>query len=456
VSRTPPALAMEENILDRFGADFRLAGVAGEQRFAKLTYLCLTSRLLEWGRPTSRPVSMIGKGTTSTGKSHTLGTVLRFFPASAYLNLGSMSKRYLMYMEESLSHRFLVIPEWASIANDPDIVPALRTLLSEGRLIHGTVSADGRQEARRIEKEGPTGLLMTTTAAAVDSELETRCLTDFTDDTPEQTRRVYEVLAELENNDTDPVRWELWRELQEWLAGHGERRVQIPYVVALAHLFPNDATRLRRDFVSMLSLIRSHAILHQATREKDDRGRIVATIADYEHVSELVGPLIAQGADAAVSAAIRDTVDTVRWLLQDKGSEFVTVKAITEALFVGRSAAYDRIKRALYHGYLVDLASTNERGKKIAIGAALPDERLYLPTGDDIVRLVSYTRTGPADPAATANVDGSSGRPGRPIVFGDDGYLELLDRAVKNGHLLEHERRQRRLLHFTARRAPTA
>ena len=41
------------------------------------------------------------------------------------------------------------------------------------------------------------------------------------------------------------------------------------------------AVRLRRDFSVVLSLIKAHAILHQATRERDADGRIVATLADY-------------------------------------------------------------------------------------------------------------------------------------------------------------------------------
>lgn len=491
-----PALATEPNILDLFAADLRLAGVAGEQRFAKLTYLSLTSRLLEWGKPTSRPVSLIGKGTSSTGKSHTQRTVLRFFPESAYFDMGSMSKRYLLYSEEPLSHRFLVIPEWAVIANDEELVATLRILLSEGRLVHGTVSADGKPKAHRIEKPGPTGLLMTTTAAAVDSELETRCLADFTDDTPEQTRRVFEVLAELEENDEDLVDWARWHDLQEWLAADGEWRVHIPFAAALAQSFPIVATRLRRDFVSTLCLVRAHAILHQGTRERDPRGRIVATIDDYERVRDLVGALIAEAADAGVSPAMRETVETVRALLE--GREHVSMKAITDALSVGRSAAYDRVNRALFRGYLANVASKNEQARKIAIGGALPGEELFLPSGEDLVRLSSGTPTGQDFGSTIVDSDGSSGSPGcpadpldevdddeierlehlvlgtlaeafgpdgeasEPVVFegaptaGAPGFLEFLDRALAGGLITDRERRERRLVHFRIRGAEAA
>ena len=94
-----------------------------------------------------------------------------------------MSRRFLFYDEESLAHRFLIVPEWATIAADEELVAMLRVLLSEGRIVHGTVDVDGRtRSARRIEKDGPMGLIVTTTATAVDPEMETRCLSLLTDD----------------------------------------------------------------------------------------------------------------------------------------------------------------------------------------------------------------------------------------------------------------------------------
>lgn len=38
-----------------------------------------------------------------------------------------------------------------------------------------------------------------------------------------------------------------------------------------------------------------------------------------------------------------------------------------------------------------------------------------------------------------------------PPIVGDDGFLELLDRALEGGHITDRERRERRLLHFTLR-----
>src|SRR5262245_56415355 len=102
-----PELAFDPDILGRFRKDLRSDGVAGEERLASLIYLAITSRVLPWGNPIERPVSVFAKGTTATGKSHTTRRVLRFFPdeGEVYIDLGSMSRRFLFYDERSYEHR---------------------------------------------------------------------------------------------------------------------------------------------------------------------------------------------------------------------------------------------------------------------------------------------------------------------------------------------------------------
>ncbi len=41
-------------------------------------------------------------------------------------------------------------------------------------------------------------------------------------------------------------------------------------------MVPPIAVRLRRDFRQILNLIRAHALLCQAQRQRDDKGRIVS------------------------------------------------------------------------------------------------------------------------------------------------------------------------------------
>jgi hypothetical protein len=74
------------------------------------------------------------------------------------------------------------------------------------------------------------------------------------------------------------------------------------------------------------------------------------------------------------------------------------------------------------------------------------------------VRWVRAVRAKTASQAAPNSPN--SPNPNHPkapiIVVGDDGYLELLDRAHRNGHVTDRERRERRRLHFTIRGAGAA
>jgi hypothetical protein len=453
-----PALALEEDILGHFRVDLRRAGVAGEERLAQLVYLALTSRVLPWGRSTERPVSVLAKGTTSTGKSLTTQTVLRFLPHEAYVDLGSMSRRFLFYDEETYSHRFLIVPEWASIAEDDELVALLRTLLSEGRIMHGTVEGEGKRSARRIEKEGPTGLIVTTTEGFVDAEMETRCLSLTTDDTPEQTRRVFAVFADQEE-ELAAVDFAPWHELQSWIGAHGETRVLIPFVRALSELMPAGATRLRRDFVSLLCLVRAHAILYQAQRERDPSGRIISTVeGDYGPVRTLVGELIAEGVEASVPARTRETVEAVRDLTA--GTIHPSPKSISDHLGIGRSATYDRIRDALRRGFLVNEADRTERGYKLTLGAELPaSETDFLPAPEDLVRPRPDQPSGQTSGSTVRPSAPSSGRPVRPAdpqddaLLGDEMYPLLLAEAGNAGQITEGEFEELLDLHKLVERA---
>ena len=78
------------------------------------------------------------------------------------------------------------------------------------------------------------------------------------------------------------------------------------------------AVRMRRDFDKILTLIRTHAMLHQGNRESID-GNIVATLEDYAAVFESVSDLISEGIVA------RSTRRFVRLLRQSRNCKELAV-----------------------------------------------------------------------------------------------------------------------------------
>ena len=399
-------LAKASNILERFAAELAKSGVAGESRIAKLLYLAVTSRLLE------KPVSIALKGPSSGGKSHVVERVLSFVPESAYYALTAMSERTLAYSEEPIKHRFLVIYEAAGMSGE-FATYLIRSLLSEGRVRYETVEKTSEgMKPRLIEREGPTGLIVTTTAVKLHPENETRLLSLTVTDTQDQTRAVMAALA-VEASEAAP-NLEPWHALQVWLES-AEHRVFIPYAKILADLIPPVAVRLRRDFGALLNLIRAHALLHQASRDRDAQGRIVATIEDYAAVRELVADLVSEGIEVTVPKTVRETIETVKRLREDSKGEPVTVTDLARELRLDRSAVSRRVRNAKDRGYLRDLEDNPRKPSRLVLGDDLPDDLQILPKVED-VRAGMQKRA-----AGSARLDGAQ-EPHRNGQYSKDAY----------------------------------
>jgi hypothetical protein len=411
-------LAKAPNILERFAAELAQSGVAGEVRIAKLLYIAVTSRLLQ------RPVSIALKGPSSGGKSHVVERVLSFVPESAYYALTAMSERTLAYSEEPIKHRFLVIYEAAGMSGE-FATYLMRSLLSEGRVRYETVEQTSEgMKPRLIEREGPTGLIVTTTAVKLHPENETRLLSLTVTDTQEQTRAVMAALAEEAGEAVPDLA--TWHALQGWLES-AEHRVFIPYAKILADLIPPVAVRLRRDFGALLSLIRAHAVLHQASRHRDAEGRIVATIEeDYAAVRELVADLVSEGIEATVPETVRETVEAVRRLRGESSDESVTVTDLARELRLDRSAVSRRVRNAKDRGYLRDLEENLRKPSRLVLGDDLPDDVQILPKPEDVRASMQERASGNARP------DGAR-EPHRNGQYSEDAYKACSRARVQEG-----------------------
>jgi hypothetical protein len=366
-------LAREPQILDRFAVELSRIGVVGERRAAKLIFLAVTSRLL------GRPVSVAIKGPSSGGKSFVVESTLRFFPPDAFYALTAMSDRALAYSNEPLKHRHLVLYEASGMASD-FATYLIRSLLSEGRLRYETVekTKEGLMP-RLIEREGPTGLIVTTTSLRLHPENETRMLSLTITDSREQTSAVFRA---QENNRVE-VDLTQWHALQTWLAT-GPNGVVIPFAERLAELVPPVAVRLRRDFKTVLMLVRAHALLHQASRRKNERGRVIAEIEDYTVVRELIADLVAVGVEATVKPEVREVAKTVAALLKG-GKDEVRQAELKLALKLDKSVISRRVADALDGGFLRNLEDRKGRPARLVLGDALPRNLEVLPTPEQLV-----------------------------------------------------------------------
>lgn len=361
------------DLLDRVAGAIQAGGYAGDVGPAMLAYIALTSRLLE------RPCNLAFVAPSAAGKNYAVDAACALMPESAYHLERAGSARALIYSGEDFEHRTVIVGEADSIPDDGPAASAVRSLATDNEMIYDVVERDeesGRHCTRRVEKPGPTGLL-TTSTRRLREQLSTRMLTVSISDTPAHVREVMLAHAQSVNGIRPDVDVAPFQALQRWLELAGERRVSIPFSNALAQSVPADLVRMNRDFRQLLTMIQAVALLHQCQRQRDQQGRIVATMEDYRMVRERLLDVFTAAATDGITSSVRETVEAVRVLCD--GQQPVMVKEVGDYLKLPKNTMLYRIRAARAGGYIVNQETRKGQPAKLVPGDPLPEERPALP-----------------------------------------------------------------------------
>ena len=145
----------------------------------------------------------------------------------------------------------------------------------------------------------------------------------------------------------------------------------------------------------LLTLIEAHALLNRERRDRDEQGRIVATLVDYAIVRELVADVFAEGVEGTVKPETRETVAAVKTLLKAPDKEDASLAEIK------------RVADARLSGYLIDHETRKGRPARIALGDPMPTEIEILPSPDRLADCctVAALREGIEAPSPPADCD---------------------------------------------------
>jgi hypothetical protein len=344
-----------------------------------LVYLGITSRVLE------RPMNEGIIAPSAAGKNHAVDIALPLFPSEAFLVIDAASPRSLIYSTEDLRHRVVIFSEADSIPKDDSTAAsALRTLATKQELAYDVTEKDesGKFVTRRIVREGPTGLI-TTSTRAFDEQWSTRMLQFGVDDTEERTRRVMAAHASAVNGFRPKPDYSSFVALQTWLALAGDHEVTVPFGHALVKLIPASLIRMRRDFRQLLTAIQSVALLHQRQRDRDEIGRVIATLEDYQIARELLLDAFTQTATGGVSREIREVVHAVAELAGSQKTP-VTKKQVADLIRLSPAGAWYRLGKAIDLGYIINQETRTRQPSKLVIGDPLPEEKPALPTVEEV------------------------------------------------------------------------
>jgi len=293
-------LLRDPRLVERILEDFAACGVVGEETNKLLGYLAAVSRKLE------EPLAVIVQSSSSAGKSWLMEAVLALVPEEERVKYSAMTGQSLFYMGETdLSHKILAIVEEAGAER---ATYALKLLQSEGELTIASTGKDpatGRMVTQEYRVCGPVMIFLTTTAVQVDEELLNRCLVLTVDEEREQTRAIHRLQRERQTLAGLLAR----QERTDILALHRNAQRLIrpllvvnPYAPRLTFL--DDRTRMRRDHMKYLTLIRAIALLHQHQRQiktVEHRGKVVpyieATLDDIALANRLAHRVLGRSLD---------------------------------------------------------------------------------------------------------------------------------------------------------------
>ena len=250
----------------------------------------------------------------------------------------------------------------------------LRSLCSEGRIVHQTTVEDANsptgRRVERIEREGPIALFITTTSE-LHSENETRMLSWYAGESREQTGAVIANLAaHAAGAVAAPANLDVWHNLQRWI-DLGPDDAIIPFAKEIARAIQPLMVRFRRDVGALFSCIKASALLHQAQREVDAQGRVVATVADYELAYPIFSRVMAHSSGKNVPDNVREVVKLIaeragatatrltvgrfqRTEATAAGEVVISSEQIGNAIGIGKSAAYRAVVAALDNGFLTN------------------------------------------------------------------------------------------------------
>jgi hypothetical protein len=250
-------LLKDPNLFTRIIEDLSTLGYVGDEINKLLIYLCASSRKLD------NPISVLILSQSASGKSFLVETVRQLIPEHDVVAVTSLSDQALHYAD-SLVHKFLILGE---AVHNHIVDHQIREMLSGkelSRLVTVRNAETGALLSRIVKIPTVVAMVMSGTNYHINPENSSRCFVIHTDESREQTLRIYEHQRKkysLEKIQTGGPTAE--RIIQQHHAAQQLlQKKNIVNTFAQFLDFPVSSIRMRRDHDRFLDLIASVCFLH--------------------------------------------------------------------------------------------------------------------------------------------------------------------------------------------------
>jgi len=360
-------------------------GVVGEERNRLVILLACITRNLR------RPVSVLLKGPTSSGKTEMVRAVTQLFPPSMVVERSGLSGKALAYGKTPLAKKILYINEYRC---GRDAQQLLRLLQSGEPIKHEATTVRGSHRGTTtVQRTGTPVVLTTTTDEEVFEDDETRFLSIWADESPDQTRAILVSKASAPSKyDRDDLA--VWQKAMALLKPrHGDFMRPPRWLQFVAKHIPCDTVRVRRDWGRFLVFCEAAALCRHSRLGPDESLNI--SFSDYCVAYKIFEPVFASTVRGLHSRVLE--LGSCVAKLNLRHSRAVSAEEVAAELGWKRTLVYKYVKPALRHRLIhyeqcgareTNLKRFTARGK--ANHAFLPRPRVVFDRNPEIGNQVRY------------------------------------------------------------------
>jgi hypothetical protein len=341
-------------------------GVTGEERNRLILPLAGMTRTMP------QKASVLLKGSTSSGKTTLAKSSIQLFPRECVLERAGLSPKALAHGEGSLAGKIFFINEYRC-GKDSQLL--LRLAQSDGDVKHEYATVRGSRRSTEIaERPGMPVVITTTTESKVYADDETRFLSIWADESPEQNLAI--VLAKASGPRTvsnrDLPAWRMAMSLLTYKKGDFENPpAWLRYVAAQ---LPLDRVRVRRDFDRFLSLCSAIALCRGDWKPDSP---VDITFPDYCVAYRILEPVLASGIRGLRTQ--EHSLAKAVLKLNKQLQRAATIKEIARELNWKDPVVYKYVKSASKTGVVEIEPGTREKNVK-RITARVEESDRFLPS----------------------------------------------------------------------------
>jgi hypothetical protein len=330
------------------------------------------------------------KGPSSIGKNFLTDAVLKYFPAGEIRKLTASSERSWNYQRENLSHKIVYLKE-RNEASGP--VHPLRLLISEKELVYYVTVREGNQsKVRKVVTKGPIAAISTTTKDRVEVDDETRHLSIWLDESPEQTSRIVNAAVEheLEGNQSlsreDLIRW---HEVQRLLKSRLKFPVRFPkWLKQVAQSVDTHSIWARRYFPAFLRAVRTVALIRSfrwTNKELRHKSGILVKFSDLAIATLILEPVFAESLGRAEDMDV-EVRHRIASLSAERDGKAVSAWDLSQNMNISIDKAYGMIRGAIAAGTIHRANSPVKANRKLY----LPSPHLgFLPNPEEMFKALT-------------------------------------------------------------------